>query len=693
MARSRSRRPVCPTARALLEDGARLVTLTGPGGSGKTRLAIELGHRLAPDFEAGAAFVPLAPVRSPELVVPAIVQALGFIVQSDAPLLDVLKRYLAPKSMLLVLDNLEHVLDAAPVVAELLESSPGLRVVATSRSPLRLRGEHQLAVPPLPLPAPDEGAAPADPSSFPAVALFLERAAAVDPGFRLTDANAAAVVAICRRLDGLPLAIELAAGRLSLLTPAALLERLEASVNVLVSGPRDLPARQRTLRDTIRWSYDLLEVDEQALFRSLAVFVGGDLDAVEAVAAGAERAGAADAIERLDALVTGNLADRYDGVGQRPRFRLLETIREFALSLIEESGEDDALREAHAGHFLRFAREAEPHIEREDQFLWLVRLEEEHGNLRAALKWLDARGDAERLLLLAGALWRFWWVHAHVAEARGWLGRAESETGAPPRVRARALVAAANLAAFQAELDRARALGEAGLALYRHLSDGPGIAMAAGTLGKVALLAGELDAATGLLEECLQRARSAGDRWIAARALNDLGEVARLKGELPRAGRRYRESLATGRDLGTQQTASTYYNLGAMELMEGDHEAAGRLLSEGFALACRLGDMRGIANGMEYLAGVWAAAGEHARAARLLGRAGALRESIDVPLESADQAPYDHAVALARAGLASAEFEQSRLAGRRLTLEQARVEAMVPAASSRPEPSAAGSQG
>ncbi len=662
--------------RLLLNDHVRLLTLTGPGGSGKTRLAAELAHRIAGRFEAGARMVMLAPLRSPESILPTIARELGGVFSGARSLLDELQDYLAPKSLLLVLDNFEHLLDGAHTISALLAAAPRLSVVVTSRSPLRIRGEHQLAIPPLALPDAETDPDLDEIARYDAVALLLERARAVDSGIVLSAKNATTLVDICRRLDGLPLAIELAAARLDVLTPQVLLERLAGSLGELSSDLRDLPSRQQTLINTIAWSYELLDERGQALLRAVSTFVGGfGIDAATAV--GCRMPGSDPApVDELAHLVRHSLVKKREGAGGAPRFELLETIREFGQDASLRAGEDSLLRYRHAAYYYALARESADHIERQDQFYWLDRLTEEHGNFQAALQWFDGQGDPERVLAMAGALWRYWWVHAHVNEGRAWLERAVDAHDVTAATRALALTGAANLAAFQAELPRAHQLGVEALRLYRESGDGRSVAIALGTLGKIALLRGELDAGQAYIEEGLELARAAVDRWTTARALNDLGEIARVRGDAQSALRYYEESLEVGSGLGTQQSASTMYNLGAIHLLQGQHAAAAEVLARGFSLACRLGDKRGIANGMEYLAGVWAARGEFDRAARLLGRAGALRESINVPLESVDRVIYDHAVTITRSGLSAESFDSMLSVGRKLPLSIACAEAL-----------------
>ncbi len=416
-----------------------LVTLTGPGGVGKTRLALAAAAELAGTFADGVAFVPLAPIRDPALVLPTIAHAVQIRTDGDRPLPARLAANLRDRDLLFVLDNLEQVLAAAPQVAELLVACPSLTILATSRTLLRVSGEHAFPVPPLALPA-GRALPPAELARTGAVALFVTRARAADPDFALTDANAASLVAICGRLDGLPLAIELAAARVTVLPPIALLSRLERRLPLLTGGGRDAPARQRTMRDAIAWSFDLLTPEERALFRRLAVFVGGfPLEAAEAVAGGAVPG--IGVLDGVSALAEQSLLREEDGPGGEPRYLMLETIREFGLERLEEAGEREAACDAHAAYFVASSERYQLHgggpLERTD--VRLRRIEAEYPNLRAALARLAGAGGGDGFLQLAGALASFWQQRGHHREGRSWLERAldrSPDTPTPARGRA-----------------------------------------------------------------------------------------------------------------------------------------------------------------------------------------------------------------------------------------------------------------
>ncbi len=583
----------------------RLVTLTGTGGVGKTRLGLEVGTDLLADFADGVCFVSLAPISDPDLVVPTIAQALGIQEAGERPLLDLLQAYLRDKRLLLLLDNFEQVLAAAPWLSDLLTGCPHLKILVTSRAVLHIRGEHEFPVPPLALPdfthLPESEAL----SQYAAVALFLERARAVKPDFQLTPANARVIAEICIRLDGLPLAIELAAARIKLLPPQALLTRLRQRLQLLTSGARDAPVRQQTLRNTLAWSYNLLDAQEQRLFRRLSVFVGGcTLEAVEGLYTTlGERP--ADVLDGLASLIDKSLLRQVEQEGEDPRLVMLATIREYGLEALAASGEMESTRRVHATYCLRLSEQAELELGGPQQAAWLDRLEREHDNLRAALSWsLEQAGDEEAgqrseiALRLAGALWTFWWARGHRSEGRTFLERAlAASEGITALVRAKALFAAGHLAFVQSDYERAEALLEESLALYRELGDQRGIALSLNMLGNVAWVRGNTAAARSLTEEALALYGEVDDKEGAAGSLFSLALLASSQGEYARACALYEESLALQRELGNKMAIAHTLSQLAKALFDsqGDQARVRSLLEECLTLSHEAGFKEGMA--------------------------------------------------------------------------------------------------
>jgi predicted ATPase/DNA-binding CsgD family transcriptional regulator len=578
----------------------RLLTLTGPGGVGKTRLALQVAADLRAVFPDGIVFVPLAPIRDPDLVIAALAQALNVRDTGTRPLSAAVHDHLRGQKTLLLLDNVEQVIGAAPLTGELLAACPQLTILATSREVLHVYGEYEFPVSPLALPdlrrLPEVEAL----SQYAAVVLFVQRASALKPDFVLNAANAAAIAAICARLDGLPLAIELAAARVKWLSPAALLARLAHRLPLLTGGPRDLPKRQQTLRNTIAWSYELLSAVEQQLFRWLAIFVGGcTLEAAEAVCGMPHD----DALlGTVTSLIDKSLLRSIPQPDGEPRLALLETIREYGLEQLTLSGEADALRRRHAHYFVALAEQVEPQLTQGAQATWLARLEAEHDNLRAALDWVIEYGEAECGLRLSGALGRFWEVRGHLNEGRAWLGKILAQLEASPSVHsgtvahAKALRTAGVLACDQGDFAVARAFYEASLAIWRTLEDRAGIARVLDNLGNVARAQGDLVMARARFEEALLMARELGDTWRVANGLNNLGSLAFTQGDYTVAHTRHGESLTLFRQIGEQRgVAMTLNNLGTIASEQEDYSAACVLFEESLVVYQELGDRNGTA--------------------------------------------------------------------------------------------------
>jgi non-specific serine/threonine protein kinase len=656
---------------ALLQDPAvRLVTLSGPGGVGKTRLAIAVAAEAAPAFPGGVRFVGLAPVGAPALMPGAVAHALRVRETAGEGLSDRIASLLRGLGrVLLVLDNLEHLVEAAaPFAAELLAACPDLTVLATSRVRLRLSGEREVPVPPLGLAA----AGAVEPE---AVRLFAERARAVRPDFVVSDANAAAVAGICRRLDGLPLAIELAAARVKVLSPAALLARLDPALPLLTGGARDAPARQRTVRDAVAWSYDLLPPAEQALFRWLAVFAGGfALADAEAAAGGLGD----DVFDGVAALVEHSLLRRDDAAGGEPRFAMLETVREFGLERLAAVGAEDAARDAHATHFLALARAAEPALTGPDQVAWLDRLDAELPNLRAALDHLAAANRGDDALRMATALGRFWHRRGRFAEGFARLaglldGPASSGNLA---VRAPALAAAGQLARWRQDLDRAAALYAEALDLFRACEDGHGEALVLCGLSDVVNDGGDRSGAERLSEAARSAARATGDAWLEAFAANQSGNVAGAALDFPLAASRWEEALALARATADATLVCQLLGNLAWTTVNLGHRARARLLyAEQLALAGRLRDPWWLAWGVWGAGAIALSEGDHARAARLFAAAANRRELVGIPLRPAATTVHDRDAARLRAVLGAASFERAWAAGRALPWSEAIGEA------------------
>ena len=609
----------------------RLLTLVGAPGIGKTRLAMQVAADLHGQFADGVTFVTLAPISDPDLVVSTIAQALGVKETTGRPLVDSLNEYLCDKQALLVLDNFEQVVDAAPRVAELLQASAGLKALVTSRAPLHIYGEHEYAAPPLTLPPSRAPLGIEQLAAYDAVRLFVVRAQSVKPDFTLTAANASDVAGICRRLDGVPLAIELAAARIKLFSPAALLHQLAAPLAVLVDGPRDMPARQQGLRAAIAWSYNLLTPDEQRLFALLGVFVGGaTVEAAAAVDAGAPVGSAQTGpmIERLAQLADKSLLWRREERDGSPRFLMLEMIREYALDQLAASGDragsgvpaavSASARAAHAAYYLHLADEVV--LSAAHTKVWLDRMEAEHDNLRAALAWFLERGDMEAGARLATLLVSFWLVRGHLSEGRRWLDAVlTGSANLPVAVRARALGGAGLLAQEQYDYPRAQAHMEESLHLMRDLGDRPGIALALSRLARLLRSQGVHGPAEAMFDESLALFRENGDMENVGWSLAFYGQELLLQGDLRRAAALLRESATLFQDMNnTYGQAWSQTQLGHIAHFQGEYARADQMLSESSALFAELGAIRGVAF-VEMQRG-WAAVdlGDSGRAENLL---------------------------------------------------------------------------
>jgi predicted ATPase len=715
----------------LRQEAVGLVTLTGPGGVGKTRLAIHVAAELAPQFADGVAFVSLASLKDPDLLEPTVARALGVSEAEGQSIGERLQEWLRPRQLLLLLDNVEQLLSAAPLATHLLDAAPRLKVLVTSREPLRVRDERVLPVPPLALPDPERLPDLTTLAQIPAVALFVERVREAQPAFVLSADNAQAIAEICRRLDGLPLALELAAARSTVLSPEALLERLVHRLPLLTRGARDAPERQQTLRNTIAWSYDLLEAGEQQLFRRLAVFIGGfTLNAAQAVCAFGAAGTSSDADERQDTvldqlaqLLDKSLLQPQQGMGGEPRFTMLETIHEYAQEQLAISGEAAALRERHANYFLQLTEESNPQMYGPGRDVWMERLDHEEANVRAALAWskADSNADSNAVQLglrLVGSLSFYWALHGSAREGRTWSEAMLARTDDTDRSAARglALLAAGWLTWDEGDYAAASLHAEESLSILREKGDKRGIANVELLLGLVRMGQRDSAAALPLLQEGRSLFQELGDVSGEALSLYLLGMAAYFSGERAAARAHYEEGLRLFQQQGDafgvrlvtsglevmglpqsdEEMARALYvqglpllhtsqdrgRLGALLINTGDmwlHQSGGEqqaklLFKQGLQLwqdVQRLDDGLGLVSGLAGLAEIAAAHGQAERAGRLFGAAARL-----LPASSSAQEELRRRSTAARAQLDAATFEAGWTTGQAMTEEQAVTDAL-----------------
>jgi predicted ATPase/DNA-binding NarL/FixJ family response regulator len=673
-----------------LLGNTRLLTLTGPGGCGKTRLALAAASELVEGFEDGVWMVDLASLSDRALVPQTIASTLGVREQPGRLLTETLSEYLASKKVLLVLDNCEHLIDAcAELAEEMLHSCPELRVLATSREALGITGEVAWLVPSLSLP--DLRRLPDIESllRYEAARLFVERTVAVKQSFALTERNAASVAQICYRLDGIPLAIELAAARAKVLSVEQIADRLEDSFGLLSAGGRTAMPRHRTLNATMDWSHDLLSREEQVLFRRLSVFAGGfSLEAAESVCVG-EDLERAEVLELLSRLVDKSLVLVAEQDGE-VRYRLLETVRQYAREKLSETGEAEEVQGRHAGYYLALAEEAEPELKGEGQVAWLERLEQEHDNLRAAMRWLLGRGESEEAARLGWALWLFWGIRGHFAEGRRSMQQtlwAKGGAAMPATARAKALYVEGMMANYQGDHRSAELLLEESLGLFRELEDKLGTAYALSNAGFAALGQGQHQRAITLTEEAVDLFLEEGEKWGAAIELGFLAVAWRNQGDHGRAKTLAERGLALSRQVGERQAISTaIYTLATLAQAECDYEGARDLFEEGLTVSAELGNETDVAHYLEGLAAVAAAEGRIIRAARLWGAEEALLEKIEAGVHTyvPDRSLHQSQVTTVRARLGEEAFAAAWAEGRAMSPEQAVEHALMEKPSPKP---------
>jgi non-specific serine/threonine protein kinase len=674
----------------LLEDDVRLVTLTGAGGIGKTSLALKVAADLRGQFQDGVGFVPLAAIVDPALVLSTIARALAIPERpGSSPEADLVEA-LREREFLLILDNFEQVLPAARYVANLLVACERLKILATSRARLRIRDEQEYPVPRLTLPV-VANPSRADASASPAVALFVARASRVDPGFVLTDANAPSVAEVCRCLDGLPLAIELAAARIKVLPPAAMLTRLDRRLPFLTDGPQDAPTRQQTLIATIAWSYDLLGVDDQALFRRLCCFAGGgSLHAIESIIAegtaadadshtesAGEHASAAGArpsrrsgLDGLTALVDCSLLWQEQQEDGEPRFCILETVREFGVDRLVARGEDRTVKSHHAAYYLAYAEAAAPRLRGPERTAWLDRLEREHDNLRSALSWFLVEDDAAGALRLAAALWQFWWWRSHLAEGRLRLSEILAMPGAEVSSpeRARALTGAGVLTETQGDVVAADALHAESHAIWQQLGDARGLANSLLFRWLIALYHDDHHAMDAFASQSLGIFRQGGENWGTAMSLTELGIGAMRRYDTAQAT----AYLTEGRDLfrsikDAWGEAVCTGVLGNISLIEGKLAQAAPLLKACLEALLQLNDQWGVVTFLPATARLEAERGRWERCVVLSGAVQALGEAIGAPLKDPFRRRYESNLARARQELASETYDAEWVRGRAMS--------------------------
>lgn len=655
----------------LLREDVRLLTLTGPPGVGKTRLSLHLGDEVLLDFPDGVFFVELAQMTNPEWVVPRIARAVGNLETGRRSSLENLKQALYERQLLLILDNFEHILDAAPTVQAILTSCPLVKIVVTSRAPLRIRGERLFPLKPLALP-PAESTQNVDQLlSWAAVRLFVERAQAIEPTFSLTENNADAVAALCARLDGLPLAIEIISARITILPPEALLNSLGGQHLLHSEGTKDMEARHQTLNAAIAWSYNLLDEPEQRFFRRMGIFRNGcTLEAAEAVC---EPPG--NILDSLAALMNMSLVKRTMTATDDPRFEMLDTIREYSLSQSALHQETESLRHRHAEYFLDFALRGELELRGTNQVVWLEKLERDHGNLQAAFHYFQSSQNWEMALQLAGALFEFWALHSHILEGLEMIDlvlKAAPDNGELLLLRAKAMNGAAILTLFAGEHTAAYRYAEKAIDIAKRVEEDWNVALASMAIGLTHVWQREFDVAEMIFNNGLEAARRINDKWLMATLFNGVGNAARAQADYERALAHYKQGLALAREIGHLWLgAHLLANLGLVFQAQRQYDKAYASYRESLKNSLQLNDEHGIALAVEKLGGLSAAGKHPRRAAMLLGAAAALRRRINVPGNPDELRQHKDSVRLAHSQLDETTFAAAWQEGKAMPVEQA----------------------
>lgn len=649
-----------------------LVTITGIGGTGKTRLAQAVAQDMLNDYPDGVYFIDLSAINRTELVLPIIAQTLGVREENNRSLKEILREYLLKKRMLIVLDNFEQITDAALDIGEILKLTTDLKILVTSRVRLQLHSEHEFTLQPLGIPV-GQDLNLKDFREFPAIELFVRRAQSAKSNFQLTEDNAPTIAEICRRLDGLPLAIELAAVRIKLLTPQAILNRLSSSLKLLTGGARDLPERQRNMRAAISWSYDLLEPEEKKLLNRLAVFAGGfTLDAAEAVA-NAEADTGSDLLNAVASLVDKSLLSQREQSDGEPRLRMLVVVKEFALEMLQDSGEAERIKRLHAEFYANLSAAIEPELSGADVPQWMEVLEREHDNLRTALDW-SLENEPEQALRITGAIIRFWTRRGHLAEAGRWIKQAIERNGteADPSLLARAYYSIGFLSRMQGDFAAAEVLTMESLRLSREVGEAKAISNALGSLGSTKLQLGDLPAAKTFTEESLMLAREINYKFQISINVNRLGEIARQQEDYESARRYYEEAYTTVKQDSVRTTLPFFTaNLSSVACLLNDFEAARMYALESLDLSEELGDKENIGSALDRFAALAVNTGEMEKAALLWGAAHSIHKTLGFKANEVDRKFNDTHIEKARAALGAPAFDAAFNDGQLMHLKKA----------------------